>query len=67
VSTYSYGNARSTSAWPTGDEQTAHNYAKALSTSGDTWLVHEYPPGPPQPGRLIATYRNGELVQEVQA
>lgn len=64
MSTYSYGNARSASAWPTSELQVAHNYARALSTSGDAWQVHEYPPGDPQPGQLIATYRNGELVQE---
>ena len=64
MSTCSYGNARSASAWPPGDPQAAHDYARALSTSGGVWLVHEYPPGAPQPGRLIATYRNGEIVQE---
>lgn len=60
--TYSYGPATGKLAWPTDDPKVARSYAKVMSSDGATWLVHEYPPGDPQPGRLIATYKNGELV-----
>lgn len=61
--TYSYGNAAQPLAWPTSDPEVAHRWARVMSTDGDTWTVHEYPPGDPQPGELVATYLNGEIVQ----
>ena len=62
--TYSYGNAAQPLAWPTDDPEVAHGYARAMSAGGDTWLVHEYPPGDPQPGRLLATYVKGKPVAD---
>ena len=64
MTTYSYGNAAQRLAWPTDDPEVAHSYAQAMSAGGDTWTVHEYPPGDPQPGRLVATYLNGEIISE---
>ena len=62
MSTYSYGNAAQPLAWPTDDPEVAHSYARAMSADGARWVVHEYPPGDPQPGKLVATYLNGDLV-----
>ncbi len=61
--TYSYGEAAQPLAWPTAYPEVAHNYARVMSAGGDAWLVHEYPPGGLQPGRLVAVYLNGEIVQ----
>ena len=63
MSTYSWGAAAQPLAWPTNDPELAHFQARRASTEGAAWTVHEYPPGDPQPGTLVATYLNGELVQ----
>lgn len=60
--TYSYGRTGTRHATPTASLETAHREAQRASRLYESWSVHEYPPGPPQPGKLIATYRNGELV-----
>ena len=60
--TYSFGRADQPSAWPVDDPEEAHSRARQMSTSGDQWVVTEYPPGG-GPGRPIATYVHGEKSQ----
>jgi hypothetical protein len=63
MSTYSYGRTGALRHNPTNDPDAAHRLARIASSLGESWEVHEYPPGGPQPGRLVATYWNGKIVQ----
>ena len=59
---YSFGRADQPSAWPVDDPEEAHSRARQMSTSGNPWVVTEYPPGG-GPGRTIATYVHGKPSQ----
>jgi hypothetical protein len=63
LSTYSYGRSGTRHHSPANDLELAHYQAQRASALGESWAVHEYPPGDPQPGKLIATYLNGEIAQ----
>ena len=63
VPTYSFGRADQPSAWPVDDPEEAHSRARQMSTSGNPWVVTEYPPGG-GPGRTIATYVHGKSSTE---
>jgi hypothetical protein len=60
--TYSFGRVDQPSAWPADDPEEAHSRARQMSTSGNPWVVTEYPPGG-VPGRTIATYVHGKPSQ----
>jgi hypothetical protein len=64
VSTYSYGRTDTRHHAPAKDLDLAHYHAKRASARGESWTVHEYPPGDPQPGKLIATYVDGEIIAD---
>ena len=57
---YSWGPADSPSGWPADDPETAHRWARHMSTGGGKpQVVTEYPPGG-GPGQTAATYLNGK-------
>ena len=57
--TYSWGPADGPLGWPADDAETAHRWARHMSTGGTPKVVTEYPPGG-GPGRTVATYVNGK-------
>ncbi len=58
--TYSWGPADSPSGWPADDPETAHRWARHMSTGGGKpQVVTEYPPGG-GPGKTVATYVHGK-------
>jgi hypothetical protein len=57
--TYSWGPADGPLGWPAEDAETAHRWARHMSTGGTPKVVTEYPPGG-GPGRTVATYVNGK-------
>lgn len=57
--TYSWGPADGTLGWPADDAETAHRWARHMSTDDTPKVVTEYPPGG-GPGRTVATYVNGK-------
>ena len=61
--TCSWGPAGSPSGWPADDPETAHRWARQMSSEGKPYVVTEYPPGG-GPGRTVATYVNGKTSTE---
>jgi hypothetical protein len=64
MSTYSYGRSGARCHNPVNDLELAHYQAQRASTHGESWTVHEYPPGDPRPGKLVATYVDGEIITD---
>jgi hypothetical protein len=63
--TYSWGSADSPSGWPADDAETAHRWARHMSSEGQSYVVTEYPPGG-GPGRTVATYVYGKPSQPTE-